>query len=323
MSALRLLDNLFVIGFWVLVLSGIVYPRILPSNAGKSTTGTGRESAVLENGMVVSHPVRPSDLYSIYRQVQEEYLQKASGSSWKVLNQVDGVQVAMLEHPSSSATPYIRMKAIIPVSVHDTWNFLRVSNWDRTMPKMDPFYESVSTLSEHNHRRHSFKICRKTMKRILMFDPRDLVFISVTQDDPLPDGTLVSGTVSVQTPLLPRTKGYVRAFQDSIATYKPLDASTTELTIICRIDLNDHTAEHNEGMIPMWLYVKTIGITGAQSVIRMRNALLEESKARGVERDLVSNESSTERARRKFSTLNFWKARSGKLSSLWKRIRST
>ena len=174
-------------------------------------------------------------------------------------------------------------------------------------------------------------LARKRTKRILAFGKREFVFVSVTGDKPLDDGTWVSGTVSVEfnetktdsdsdngneggdenendttttttTTSLPyRNKSYTRAFQDSIAFYKPIPPSAggssssssssstslsgerTKLTIICRIDLNDSSSSTSDGgggggggCIPMWLYVKTIGITGARSVLNMRRALLLE-----------------------------------------------
>jgi hypothetical protein len=153
---------------------------------------------------------------------------------------------------------------------------LRVSDWDRNMPKMDPFYEGVqvhgeyelsvsdphprqhprpdrqlaypaasmssrpvhtstldgtsatggTSLSSRVHRTVRMILCRKRMKRLLAFGKRDLVFLSVTEDEPLADGTRVSGTVSVRTNLLPRVPGYTRAFQDSIAFYKPVRNGT-------------------------------------------------------------------------------------------------
>lgn len=53
------------------------------------------------------------------------------------------------------------------------------------------------------------------------------------------------GTVSVETDLMPRQKGYVRAYQDSIAIYEQMEDNATTgwpqmmLTIVFRIDLND------------------------------------------------------------------------------------
>mmetsp|Transcript_17154 Transcript_17154/g.39621 ORF Transcript_17154/g.39621 Transcript_17154/m.39621 type:complete len:412 (+) Transcript_17154:122-1357(+) len=156
-------------------------------------------------------------------------------------------------------------------------------------------------------------LARKRTKRILAFGKREFVFVSV-EDTPLKDGTWVSGTVSVEVPepnevhderemrtssgdaspkalpLLRRNKSYTRAFQDSIAFYKPLPATSTSgaidyrtrLTIVCRIDLNDSSGEHGSGgCIPMWLYVKTIGITGARSVLNMRRCLLEADEREG------------------------------------------
>jgi hypothetical protein len=83
-------------------------------------------------------------------------------------------------------------------------------------------------------------IIYKDIQNALAFAKRDLTFLSVT-DAPLTDGTWVSGSVSVQTDQwLPREAGYTRAFQDSIAFYKPLNGNTeTDITIVCRIDLND------------------------------------------------------------------------------------
>jgi hypothetical protein len=118
-------------------------------------------------------------------------------------------------------------------------------------------------------------LARKRTKRILTFGKRDFVFISVA-DIPHRDGTLTSGTVSVITKRLPRTRGYTRAFQDSVAFYRPLGKNKTHLTIVCRIDLNDSLGEG--GAIPMWLYVKTIGVTGARSVLAMRQYLEQETR---------------------------------------------
>ena len=127
-------------------------------------------------------------------------------------------------------------------------------------------------------------LARKRTKRILTFAPRDFVFLSV-KDKPLEDGTWVSGTVSVDVEnIFPRTPRYVRAFQDSVAFYKPMNddgdttTGSTKLTIVCRIDLNDSSDVGTGGWIPMWLYVKTIGSTGCKSVLNMRNALLQEKK---------------------------------------------
>jgi hypothetical protein len=49
-----------------------------------------------------------------------------------------------------------------------------------------------------------------------------------------------------------------------------------DLTIVCRIDLNDSGADGEGGMVPMWIYVKTIGHTAAASIHKMRQALLSD-----------------------------------------------
>ena len=229
----------------------------------------------VERGKHLGHVITPQDLHRAYREIQEDYHAKAFDSNgWMLLNAKDGIEISMLHHSSDPDCPYVKMTSIMPVSPQDCWNFLSLSNWDKTMPHMDPFYEGVSVYKTHYHRGVSMTLARKRTKRLLALGKRDFLFVSVA-DLPQKDGTLVSGTVSVIAPhLAPRQKGYTRAFQDSVAFYKPLDAgSKTELTIICRIDLNDSGPDGEGGFMPMWLYVKTIGATGARSVLSMRNYL--------------------------------------------------
>jgi hypothetical protein len=145
------------------------------------------------------------------------------------------------------------------------------------MHKIDPFYENVKIFGSYTRGRVEIILARKQMKKLLAFGKRDVVFISVS-DLPLDDGTWVSGSVSVVTPTIPRVNGYTRAYQDSIAYYKPLSKDATEVTIVCRIDLNDSAADGAGGNIPMWLYVKTVGATGARSIISLRRALAEEAE---------------------------------------------
>jgi hypothetical protein len=170
---------------------------------------------------------------------------------------------------------------------------------------MDPFYEGVSLFGEFSHQKVHMILARKRTKRILAFGKRDFVFLSV-KDEPLQDGTWVSGTVSVQTPKIPRQEGYTRAFQDSIAFYKPTGKDKTHLTIVCRIDLNDSSEDGSGGWMPMWLYVKTIGATGARSVFSMRNVLEKEQQERLLweEEDEQRHEERHEATKERFP---FWK----------------
>lgn len=103
-------------------------------------------------------------------------------------------------------------------------------------------------LSEYSYKNVHMILARKRTKRILTFEKRDFVFLSVS-DEPKEDGTMVSGSVTIQSADIPRMRGYVRAFQDSIAFYKPLSEEETEITIVCRIDLNDR--DGSGGHIPM------------------------------------------------------------------------
>lgn len=146
------------------------------------------------------------------------------------------------------------------------------------MPKMDPFYEGLTVLGEYRYRGIGMKLARKTIKRLVAFGKRDFTFVSVS-DHPRGDGAWVSGTVSVVTDRIPREKGYVRAYQDSIAFYESLpdDPETgrprMKLTIAFRLDLNDSRDGGDGGYVPMWIYVKTVGATGMASVQNMKRQL--------------------------------------------------
>jgi hypothetical protein len=325
----------------------LVGDRLVDDDDNQSPTSPqGRK-----RGKVLADDFDELDLLEAYRDIQKEYRQKAfhaSPDDWRVLstlrpnnkNSDEIIHVSLMEHPSDPLCPYVKMEAILPVSVQDCWNFLLLDRWDETMPKMDPFYEGVDIYGEYFVQgdgskripgaavrdamqskpppRHSriplpfggfvssaaaaetpttasaaadgdasgvhMILARKRTKRIITFGKREFVFLSI-KDEPLEDGTWCSGTVSVDAPTkIPRNKSYTRAFQDSIAFYKPLFENNkntrTKLTIVCRIDLNDSSEEGNGGWIPMWLYVKTIGTTGARSVMSMRNALLGDQQSR-------------------------------------------
>ena len=121
-----------------------------------------------------------------------------------------------------------------------------MKNWETSMPKMDPFYEGLTIVGEYEHDGIVMKLARKRIKRLITFGKRDFTFVSVSDrrrsrrrrgngrergrvmewDN---NNVWVSGTVSVETEWMPRQKGYVRAYQDSIAFYgwtmmqKPVD----------------------------------------------------------------------------------------------------
>ena len=234
----------------------------------------------MERGKRIPTSFQAQDLYQAYRTVQEEYHEKAFVSKdWKLLNSKDNADISILQHASDPSCPYIKMEAVIGVSVEECWDWLRLENWKVNMNKMDPFYEGHSIVAEKDFRGVSMTLATKRTKRIVTFGKRDFVFVSVA-DLPRPDGTWVSGTVSIISDQLPRKKSYTRAFQDSIAFYKPLDENTTKLTIVCRIDLNDSSEDGEGGAIPMWLYVKTIGSTGVRSIHTMRYHLEKERRER-------------------------------------------
>merc|ERR1712238_325266 len=60
------------------------------------------------------------------------------------------ITVSMLEHPSDPLCPYVKMTAILPISVKKCWDFLSLDKWDETMPTMDPFYDKLDIYGEYN-----------------------------------------------------------------------------------------------------------------------------------------------------------------------------
>jgi len=289
------------------ISAGRVATSTLPSQDSIDECNDGKR-----RGKVLEEPFDEHDLLKAYEEIKSEYHQKAFqeelSDDWKLLTTMkpdkncdddEIIQISMLEHPSDPLCPYVKMETVMPLSLEECWNFLSLDKWDETMPKMDPFYEGLDIYVEYSIPMNETEttisdaelavkmiLARKRTKRILAFGKREFVFVSV-EDIPLKDGTWVSGTVSVEVPesdketstsnglpSLKRNKQYTRAFQDSIAFYKPLSDKRTRLTIVCRIDLNDSSGSSG-GCIPMWLYVKTIGITGAKSVMSMRKCLLE------------------------------------------------
>lgn len=260
----------------------------------------------IERGKYVSAEVTPEELYEAYESIRNEYDEKAflcdnedmnspyaakSNSNkkctekWETLRESDGVEIALLKHPSDPDCPYVRMSAIMPGPIDDVWDFLMLDRWDEVMPKMDPFYDGLEISKRYVYKNKKKKkpieiiLARKKVKRLLTFGKRDLTFVQVS-DNQRDDGIRVSGTVSVITDKLPRVKGYTRAFQDSIAFYEKLpqiserEGPRTKITIMCRIDLNDSSEDGNGGSVPMWLYVKTVGSAGLLSIKSMQKELL-------------------------------------------------
>jgi hypothetical protein len=278
------------------------YPARLEDSSSTTTQGGAGAAPQTNNinkerGKFVGDPLDASALHAVYKAIESDYHEKAFGGGsgaaasrpqWNMLVQKEDVEVAMMEIPSDPTCPYVRMSAIIPTPVQDCWEFLQLAHWDDNIPLIDPFYEGVSFHGTFVHRGTHMILARKRTKRLLgAFGKRDFVFLSVadTTKPSLPDGTWVSGTVSVHTPQIPRQLGYTRAYQDSIAFYKPLDKNTkTQLTIVFRMDLNDSSslsaADNDDeaggaGWLPMWLYVKTIGTTGNRSIHTLRTVLVE------------------------------------------------
>jgi hypothetical protein len=98
-------------------------------------------------GKFVGDSFDSKDLYQAYKEIESTYHQAAFAETsqhlWKTLVDKDHVEVALMEHKSDPNCPYVRLKVEIDVPIEDCWDFLSLHNWDKTMPKMDPFYEGV------------------------------------------------------------------------------------------------------------------------------------------------------------------------------------
>lgn len=217
----------------------VVRGAALAATADQISQEQNESNDCLERGKLLPEHPSPQDLYEAYSEIQQDYQRKAFSadqqSNWQVLNDKHNVKVSLLTHPNDPTCPYVKMEGRIPVPVEECWEWLRVDDWDRTMKVMDPFYEGSEIHGDYTYRLPAnngnkivrMLLCRKRTTRILAFGPRDLVFLSVAQEQPTADdGSWVSGTVSVRTARLPRQAGYTRAFQDSIAFYKPVDDNT-------------------------------------------------------------------------------------------------
>ena len=271
------------------------------STSHSNATKTGKERGAFLPAASSKQEGIAEDMFQAYKKLEEDYHAKAFHPSnqqkWKELNRKGGAKVSILEHASDPTCPYVKMEAIIPAPVASCWNFLSIENWEKSMPKMDPTYESHAVYSNYTTPEGvNMILVRKRTKRILAFGKRDFAFLSVS-DLPLSDGTWVSGTVSVETPDVPRESSYTRGFQDSIAFYKPVISPETgqeqcHVTIICRIDLNDSTVHGSGGFVPMWLYVKTVGATGLKSVLKMSAALVKMNEE--MDAALINKETSSD-----------------------------
>ena len=262
--------------------------QLLLRDGSASARASNQPPIMVKRGEPIQD-VTGKELFRVWEKTKEEYNAKAFGkeyqNKWKVVKEgADGLNVAMLHHPTDPV-PYVRMHATMPGSVDDVWGSFRLSNWERLMSAVDPFFEGLTILEQFDHGKVNMVLARKRAKRLVTFGKRDFLFVSVS-DQPRSDGVLVSGTVSAVTSKYPRVQGYVRAYQDSIGFYEPhaddptTGESRTSVTIVCRIDLNDSGEGGEGGHVPMWLYTQTIGLSGSSSLAKMRKQMRLEMEER-------------------------------------------
>lgn len=114
------------------------------SCSASSAEDTTTKQQQQHRGKKIDGNVKASDLAKAYHEIKTEYANLAIHSSnshnWQILSKhSDGSTVSLLEHPTDVSCPYVRMTSIMPGTIQEVWNFLDLSNWESSMPKMDPF----------------------------------------------------------------------------------------------------------------------------------------------------------------------------------------
>lgn len=227
--------------------------------------------STLYRGKLVSNPVSSESLYSAYKEVQKDYLEKNESKDWKVVRSKDRVEISILQSNDDPDCPFIRMRAVMPATPKALSLFMGFQNWGTFMRLINPFYDGMTILREYSYGDARMTMVRKKSTRILGFGRRDFGLVSVL-DTPRSDGVWMSGTFTIiSADIIPHQPGFTRAFQDSICVYKPMPNDETEMTIILRTDLNDSTAGGSGGFVPMWAVVKTIGTAGHRAIKGLRN----------------------------------------------------
>lgn len=249
---------------------------------GASTISPAVSSASQKGRGVLNDELSKDKLYRSFRDTMQDYKNKAFSnlSKWRTLRQTrDGIEISILDSEKGGA-PYIRFKAEIPTSADKVYKFTSFSNWERFMPIINPFYNSMKVVKEWSVGKAKVFLAHKLSKRILYYGKRDFSLLSVVDTPSRNDGMLVIGTISVDIPdHIPRQEGFTRAYQDMVCFYKPLDKSNDgqdnmELTIILRTDLNDSAEDEGTGgYFPMTIVLKTLGITGPEAMRGLRRVL--------------------------------------------------
>lgn len=123
-----------------------------------------------KRGKFIGDSFNAKDLYAAYKEIESGYHRIAFAENsqhlWRTLVDKDDVEVSLMEHPNDPNCPYVRLKVEINVPVEDCWEFLSLHNWDKTMPKMDPFYEGVELHGDFRLGKVEMILARKRTNRI-------------------------------------------------------------------------------------------------------------------------------------------------------------
>lgn len=175
------------------------------------------------------------------------------------------------------------------------WEAMRVGSTHKTMPRLDPFYESYTPLHVYNHQ---IEIGRRTTKRLLVYGKRDFIFASFEEKEAAAaatdkkakgsqkrqggreggrEGEQLHVTASISLSLegtqqiggrhtflppsfppsgLGEREGYTRAHQDLVGFYFPCP----EDAFATRATIIMRT--DLKGNIPHWVFSKSVGTTG-------------------------------------------------------------
>lgn len=122
--------SVFGIG-WITVLAVLVCGKwcMTFGNISTNPSQTGQRNSI-ERGKQISKHVTAEELHEAYEELKIEYNERVFGSTsasaWSLLKESPDqtVQVSLLTHPSDPSCPYVKIQAILPGTISDTWSYL-------------------------------------------------------------------------------------------------------------------------------------------------------------------------------------------------------
>ena len=218
-------------------------------------------------------------------EIQTEFEIAMKDNNWTQLKKTDSVIIERMDASDGQWPPYLKTSALLEGTPAEVKALFEWENFHDTQVTIDNFYEGSEVIFDVNPRT---RLIRKTSKRPVVYPKRSMTLALVQGEQrrannmvrqsfgygygTLPKGTPTTTMVNViptddvykaSTP--PAESGYVRAYQDFVAWYRPRTTRRgdvvegwTELTIVMRVDMGRD--------IPHWLFLFMVGVTGVSSM---------------------------------------------------------